>query len=68
MIGVLAAVGRGELQAAEAGRLLTPAPAPSTAPASLAAPAAGLFLEAVRYKGDPMFGPIRPVMNIEGPP
>jgi tRNA pseudouridine38-40 synthase len=65
MIGVLAAVGRGDLAASDAARLMDSADGQSAAPASLAAPAAGLFLEAVRYKGDPVFGPIRPVMNIE---
>ena len=33
--------------------------------AALAAPAAGLFLEAVRYKGDPELGPLRPLLYIE---
>ena len=65
MIGVLAAVGRAELTPSDAARLMDPAAGDSTAPASLAAPAAGLFLEAVRYKGDPAFGPIKPVMNID---
>jgi tRNA pseudouridine38-40 synthase len=34
-------------------------------PAALAAPASGLFLEAVLYKGDAGPGPIRPVMTVE---
>ncbi len=51
MVGVLAAVGRGELQPADAARLLD-GPQGAKAPAALAAPAAGLFLEAVLYKGD----------------
>jgi hypothetical protein len=33
--------------------------------AALAAPAAGLFLEAVRYEGDPELGPLRPLLYIE---
>ena len=37
----------------------------SAAPAALAAPAAGLFLEAVLYKGDRAPGPVRAVMAIE---
>ena len=67
MVGVLAAVGRGELPAAEAGRFLEAGDAPvaKKMAAALAAPAAGLFLEAVRYKGDPPLGPIRAVFRIE---
>ena len=67
MVGVLAAVGRGELPAGEAARFLgtdDAAVAKKTA-AALAAPAAGLFLEAVRYKGDVPLGPIRAVFRIE---
>jgi len=63
MIGVLAAIGRGELQAPDAARLLEEPPG-ATKPAALAAPAAGLFLEAVLYKGDPGPGPMRPVLNV----
>ena len=67
MVGVLAAVGRREIPASEAATFLhrePPAGAKATA-AALAAPAAGLFLEAVRYKGDPPIGPLRPMMRIE---
>jgi tRNA pseudouridine38-40 synthase len=64
MVGVLAAIGRGELQPADAARLLQDQSA-GAAPAALAAPAAGLFLESVMYKGEPGPGPIRPVVNIE---
>ncbi len=63
MVGVLAAVGRGELKPSDAARLLHDDSAPS--PAALAAPAAGLFLEAVLYKGDAGPGPIRPVLNVD---
>src|SRR5690606_2551990 len=51
MVGVLAAVGRGEIAAREAAAFLDPSRttgARATA-AALAAPSAGLFLEAVRY-------------------
>jgi len=65
MVGVLAAIGRGELKESDAARLLNEPPGPTATPASLAAPAAGLFLEAVLYKGDAAPGPIRPVMNVE---
>jgi tRNA pseudouridine38-40 synthase len=63
MIGVLAAVGRKELKPSEAARLLHEHDT-GTTPAALAAPAAGLFLEAVLYKGDVSPGPIAPVINI----
>jgi tRNA pseudouridine38-40 synthase len=65
MIGVLAAVGRGDLKAVDASRFLDGTARDATAPAALAAPAAGLFLEAVQYKGDPGPGPIRPVVTID---
>ncbi|MFH1176680.1 MAG: tRNA pseudouridine(38-40) synthase TruA [Acidobacteriota bacterium] len=48
MVGALVAVGRGEAAPADTSRWLTGA-AP---PPALAAPAAGLFLEAVRYPGE----------------
>jgi tRNA pseudouridine38-40 synthase len=67
MVGVHAAVGRREIPASEAATFLhrePPAGARATA-AALAAPAAGLFLECVRYAGDPAIGPLRPMMRIE---
>jgi tRNA pseudouridine38-40 synthase len=67
MVGVLAAVGRGEIAAGDAAAFLDPSrstDARATA-AALAAPAAGLFLEAVRYKGDPELGPLRPVLLVD---
>jgi tRNA pseudouridine38-40 synthase len=63
VIGVLAAVGRKDLNPADAARLLRDEHA-ATKPAALAAPAAGLFLETVVYRGDAPPGPIMPVMNI----
>lgn len=67
MVGVLAAVGRGEIKPHEAAAFLDPADATrarATA-AALAAPGAGLFLEAVRYEGDPPIGPMRPILFID---
>lgn len=64
MVGVLAAVGRGELAVADAGSLLAETRDARAAPAALAAPAAGLFLEKVLYKGDPAPPPIAPVIAI----
>jgi tRNA pseudouridine38-40 synthase len=58
IVGVLAAVGRGEIAPQ---RVLD-----STIDvAALTAPAAGLFLEAVYYKGDSGPGPIRPLLNLD---
>jgi len=63
MVGVIAAVGRKELDPSDAARLLADEHG-GTKPAALAAPAAGLFLEAVLYRGDHPPGPIQPVINI----
>ena len=57
IVGVLAAVGRGELQPREAF-------GPGVDVAALTAPAAGLFLEGVYYEGDSGPGPIAPVLNL----
>lgn len=67
IVGVLAAVGRGELEAADAARFLderSPAGAGMT-PAALTAPAAGLFLERVSYRGEAGPGPVRPLIAID---
>jgi tRNA pseudouridine38-40 synthase len=61
MVGVLAAVGRGEMTTDDVTRLLTSA---SDLPATLTAPASGLFLEAVYYKGDAPPGPVKAVASI----
>jgi tRNA pseudouridine38-40 synthase len=63
MVGVLAAVGRGGMTASDAAHLLHNEES-AVSPAALTAPAAGLFLEAVLYKGDEGPGPIRPVLNV----
>ena len=67
MVGLLAAVGRGDVKAGDAAAFLDPAHTQKsrTTAAALAAPAAGLFLEGVRYKGDPPFPPMRPVLVID---
>ena len=67
LVGVLAAVGRGELEAADAAAFLggETEGAPGVTPAALTAPAAGLFLEWVCYAGDEGPGPIRPVLWID---
>lgn len=63
--GVLAAVGRGELRAGDAAALVAGNARTGVSPAALTAPAAGLFLEAVYYKGDAGPGPLRPLLMIE---
>ena len=67
MVGVLAAVGRGEIEPHGAARFLEPSQgnAARTTAAALAAPAAGLFLEAVRYQGDAQLGKLTPLLRIE---
>lgn len=65
LVGVLAAVGRREIRPVDAAALLGNADATGTSPAALTAPAAGLFLERVYYRGDPGPGPIRPVIAVD---
>ena len=50
IVGVLVEIGRGGLDANAAATFLSVS---STAPARLTAPASGLFLETVRYAGEP---------------
>jgi tRNA pseudouridine38-40 synthase len=61
MVGVMAEVGRGGLEPADAERFLH---AVSDVPARLTAPPSGLFLERVLYEGDAPPGPLRPVLNL----
>jgi tRNA pseudouridine38-40 synthase len=53
LVGILVEVGRGGLTPEDAAAMLT---TPSELPARLTAPASGLFLERVRYEGDPPNG------------
>lgn len=66
IVGVLTAVGRGDMRAKDAGTLLNEKPAgdQGATPAALTAPAAGLFLEGVYYQGDAGPGPLAPVVQI----
>jgi tRNA pseudouridine38-40 synthase len=57
IVGVLVEIGRGSLEPSAAASLLTGA---GGEPARLTAPASGLFLERVYYKGDDQSGPIVP--------
>ena len=57
--GVLVEVGRGGLSSDEAAGMITAA---SELPARLTAPASGLFLERVYYKGEPRDIPLRPAV------
>jgi tRNA pseudouridine38-40 synthase len=58
IVGVLVEVGRGGLAPDAVSSLLE---TPSTAPARLTAPASGLFLERVYYKGDRRGDPVRAI-------
>jgi tRNA pseudouridine38-40 synthase len=66
IVGVLAAVGRGELKVDDAAAfLMGELPHRGTVtPASLTAPASGLFLEGVYYNGDGGPGPLEPVFVV----
>ena len=55
LVGVLVAVGKGELDEDQAAAFLTQS---SELPARLTAPASGLFLERVYYEGDPRDQPV----------
>jgi tRNA pseudouridine38-40 synthase len=61
LVGVLVAVGRGDLTHAQLRTFLTQK---SDVPAKLTAPASGLFLEFVRYDGDPDPVPHQPVIAL----
>jgi tRNA pseudouridine38-40 synthase len=63
LVGVLAAVGRGELAAADVDRLLRGKSGGST-PAQLTAPATGLFLARVFYEGDDRNVTVAPMLNV----
>src|SRR3954454_1378861 len=64
IVGVLAAVGRGELRPERAAALLQAERPEGVNPAALTAPAAGLFLEGVYYDGDPGPGPLLPLFPV----
>ena len=61
IVGVLAAVGRGELTPSHVGAFLAE---DSDLPATLTAPASGLFLEAVYYRGDPGPAALKAVCSV----
>jgi tRNA pseudouridine38-40 synthase len=62
MVGVLAAIGRGELTVDRAAGFLEER---SGTPVTLTAPASGLFLEGVYYAGDAGPGPLRGVFRLD---
>jgi tRNA pseudouridine38-40 synthase len=64
IVGVIAAVGRGELEVEDVRRFLA---VQSPEPARLAAPASGLFLERVYYEGDTRLDQLEPVMRVRSP-
>ncbi len=61
IVGILAAVGRGEFTAAEAAAFLQER---SELPAALTAPASGLFLERVYYSGDKVADSPKPPLSV----
>lgn len=61
VVGVLAAVGRGEVSPADAARFLDER---SNVPATMTAPASGLFLEWVSYGAEDGPGPLRAVPGV----
>lgn len=65
VVGTLVEVGTGRLAADELAALLEPrAPEREPGPAQWTAPPSGLFLERVRYAGDPPVGELRPVVTV----
>ena len=62
LVGVLAAVGRGELELGATAALLE---SRSDLPAKLTAPASGLFLERVFYKGDSRDVQLKPATKVD---
>jgi tRNA pseudouridine38-40 synthase len=63
LVGVLSAVGQGHLDARDVAPMLE---SESDLPGKLTAPASGLFLESVIYRGDPAPGPLRAVADVRG--
>ena len=63
LVGVLVAVGRGDLGPADVDHLLR-GKGKGPTPAQLTAPAAGLFLARVFYEGDDRNVPVAPVLNL----
>jgi tRNA U38,U39,U40 pseudouridine synthase TruA len=63
LVGVLVAIGRGDLAPADVDRLLRGGGRGPT-PAQLTAPASGLFLARVFYEGDDRSVPVVPVLNV----
>ena len=59
LVGVIVEVGRGGLTVDEAVAMLS---SDSDVPARLTAPASGLFLEQVRYEGDPVIPGSPPIV------
>jgi tRNA U38,U39,U40 pseudouridine synthase TruA len=66
-VGTLVEVGTGRLSVDEILALLDPSgPEREPGPAQWTAPPSGLFLERVRYAGDPPVGDLRPVLWVSG--
>jgi tRNA pseudouridine38-40 synthase len=65
LVGVLAAIGRGDLRVEDAARWLDER---SDVPATMTAPASGLFLESVSYGDDERPAPLRALPGVPGSP
>src|SRR5262249_21609560 len=63
LVGVLSAVGQGQLDARDVASMLE---SESDLPGKLTAPASGLFLESVIYRGDSAPGPLPGVGDVRG--
>lgn len=69
LVGALAAVGAGEIDAGELARLLGPRRGGAGFdPAAATAPPSGLFLERVIYPGDAPLGPLAPAVPVAAVP
>ncbi len=64
MVGVLVEVGKGQLDPDDVAGLLSGNPKGLPAPATLTAPASGLFLERVFYDGDQRSLPLLPAVPV----
>jgi tRNA pseudouridine38-40 synthase len=64
IVGVLAAAGRGELTSADGAAMME---SESDLPGTLTAPASGLFLERVFYRGDNPPGPVTRFPTVSRP-
>jgi tRNA pseudouridine38-40 synthase len=65
LVGTLVQIGLGRIDCQDFQRLLAAEAIPAGTPAEWTAPASGLFLEKIRYPGDPPLGPLLPVTPVD---